>query len=45
MTTRKRENVTVPQAAVMLGELVDHLRQNRTELREQWARRIAEAKL
>ncbi|MGH9749918.1 MAG: STAS domain-containing protein [Candidatus Polarisedimenticolia bacterium] len=29
----------------LLRELVSHLRQNRTQLREEWARRITEAKL
>src|SRR5262244_216778 len=31
--------------ADLLRELVAHLRQNRTQLREEWARRITEAKL
>src|SRR2546427_605219 len=31
--------------AALLRELVAHLRQNRTQLREEWARRITEAKL
>ncbi len=31
--------------AVLLRELVAHLRQNRTQLREEWARRITEARL
>src|SRR6266567_4786116 len=31
--------------ADLLRELVSHLRQNRTQLREEWARRITEAKL
>src|SRR2546427_11584817 len=31
--------------AVLLRELVAHLRQGRTQLREEWARRITEAKL
>ena len=31
--------------AVLLRELVAHLRQNRTNLREEWARKITEAKL
>ncbi len=31
--------------AALLRELVDHLRQKRTELREEWARRITESKL
>ena len=29
----------------LLGELVSHLRQNRTNLREEWARRITESRL
>lgn len=32
-------------SAALLRELVSHLRQNRTELREEWARRITEAQL
>src|ERR1700739_2866918 len=32
-------------ASVLLRELVEHLRQNRTQLREEWARRITEARL
>jgi len=32
-------------SAAMLRELVAHLRQNRTVLREEWARRITEAQL
>ncbi len=35
----------VESPASLLRELVDHLRQNRTQLREEWARRITEAKL
>lgn len=35
------DEITVP----LLRELVAHLRQNRTQLREEWARRITEAKL
>ncbi len=31
--------------SVLLRELVAHLRQNRTQLREEWARRITEAQL
>jgi len=31
--------------AALLRELVEHLRQHRTELREEWARRITEAKV
>jgi rsbT co-antagonist protein RsbR len=41
--------VRTPQSfeptAELLRELVAHLRQNRTQLREEWARRITEAKL
>jgi rsbT co-antagonist protein RsbR len=37
---------TVSEAsAALLRELVAHLRQNRTQLREEWARRITEAQL
>jgi rsbT co-antagonist protein RsbR len=32
-------------SAVLLRELVGHLRENRSQLREEWARRIAEAQL
>jgi rsbT co-antagonist protein RsbR len=32
-------------ASILLSELVAHLRDNRTELREEWARRITEAQL
>ena len=32
-------------SAVLLRELVAHLRENRTDLREEWARRITEAQL
>ena len=32
-------------ASVLLSELVSHLRDNRTQLREEWARRITEARL
>ena len=35
----------VESTAALLRELVAHLRQNRTQLREEWARRITEAKL
>ncbi len=35
----------VESPAALLRELVDHLRQNRTQLREEWARRITTAKL
>jgi rsbT co-antagonist protein RsbR len=36
---------TTDSTAGLLRELVSHLRQHRTELREEWARRITEAKL
>ncbi|MGC1291306.1 MAG: hypothetical protein WA855_08490, partial [Candidatus Acidiferrales bacterium] len=36
--------MTAPTAE-LLRQLVAHLRQNRTQLREEWARRITEAKL
>src|SRR3984893_274454 len=32
-------------ASVLLRELVAHLRKNRTQLREEWARRITQSKL
>ena len=35
----------VETGAAMLRELVSHLRQNRTQLREEWARRITDAEL
>jgi rsbT co-antagonist protein RsbR len=45
---RKRtlaQNATSPSTQELLRELVAHLQQNRTLLREEWARRITEAKL
>jgi rsbT co-antagonist protein RsbR len=49
MSTLAGRQVRTPQAtqstAELLRELVAHLRQNRTQLREEWARRITEAKL
>ena len=36
---------SVERTSVLLRELVAHLRQNRTQLREEWARRITEAEL
>jgi rsbT co-antagonist protein RsbR len=39
------EVASLESTAVLLRELVAHLRQNRTQLREEWARRITEAKL
>jgi rsbT co-antagonist protein RsbR len=37
--------VVTEASIVLLRELVSHLRQNRTQLREEWARRITEAQL
>jgi len=37
--------VVSESSAALLRELVAHLRQNRTQLREEWARRITEAQL
>ncbi len=50
MSDQERETAeTSPPARVMddglLHELVEHLRDNRTELREKWVQRITEAKL
>ena len=36
---------TSPDAVYLLPELVAHLRENRTQLREEWARRITDARL
>src|SRR5690349_5376529 len=48
-TTDLAAGVTIPPAElvgeVLLPQLVQHLRQNRTVLREEWARRITEAQL
>src|SRR5262245_66194496 len=46
----RRGAATAPQVpsestAALLRELVAHLRQGRTQLREEWARRITEAQL
>jgi rsbT co-antagonist protein RsbR len=48
--TRRRTRAAAEAAAtdgsaMLLRELVGHLRQNRSQLREEWARRIAEAQL
>jgi rsbT co-antagonist protein RsbR len=40
-----RNTPTTHTIAELLRQLVAHLRQNRTQLREEWARRITEAKL
>src|SRR5258705_10182626 len=44
LSSTARPAVTEASAA-LLRELVAHLRQNRTQLREEWARRITEAQL
>ena len=36
---------TTPESTELLRELVAHLRQHRTQLREEWANRITEARL
>jgi len=43
----KQEATSVlgPHTAALLRELVAHLRENRTQLRQEWARRITEARL
>src|SRR5436309_13272843 len=38
-------HVTSESTATILRELVAHLRENRTQLRQEWAQRITEAKL
>ena len=48
-TVRPAHSVAAPPAGIstegLLPQLVQHLRQNRTALREEWARRITEAEL
>src|SRR5437879_3679055 len=50
-TSKRRETEPVfpdsrpESSAALLRELVAHLRQNRTQLREEWARRITDAEL
>jgi rsbT co-antagonist protein RsbR len=41
----ERTDLAARDGAPLLRELVSHLRENRTELREEWARRIGAAKL
>jgi rsbT co-antagonist protein RsbR len=41
----ERTDLAATDGAPLLRELVAHLRQNRTELREEWARRIGAARL
>jgi len=43
--TQTKNTPTTHTIAELLRQLVAHLRQNRTQLREEWARRITEAKL
>jgi len=43
--TQVRNTPSTPTISELLRELIAHLRQNRTQLREEWARRITEAKL
>jgi rsbT co-antagonist protein RsbR len=43
--TRAAAAAAADGSALLLRELVGHLRQNRSQLREEWARRIAEAQL
>jgi rsbT co-antagonist protein RsbR len=43
--TQVKNTPTTHTIAELLRQLVMHLRQNRTQLREEWARRITEAKL
>ena len=38
-------SILAPHTAALLRELVAHLRENRTQLRQEWARRITEARL
>src|SRR3989454_7317067 len=44
-TAGNSSNSSAQRSAKLLRDLVSHLRQNRTQLREEWARRIREAKL
>ena len=43
--SRKSAAASAPDASHLLPELVAHLRENRTQLREEWARRITDARL
>ena len=45
LTSAAGNPVVSESSVVLLRELVSHLRQNRTQLREEWARRITEAQL
>jgi hypothetical protein len=43
--TTRNNNFATESSADVLRELVSHLRRNRTQLREEWARRIRDARL
>ena len=45
LATREAEKLRTEGTDRLLRELVAHLRENRTQLREEWARRITEAQL
>ncbi len=45
LSVKNPEGQSSESTAALLRELVAHLRQNRTQLREEWVRRIIEAKL
>ena len=45
MSGRPRRSSPIRATATVLTELVAHLRQNRTQLREEWVHRITGAKL
>ena len=42
---QEASSILAPHTAALLRELVAHLRENRTQLRQEWARRITEARL
>jgi len=42
---QEANSILGPHTAALLRELVSHLRENRTQLRQEWARRITEARL
>ena len=44
-TARAAQDTRETSTQALLTELVSHLRQNRTQLREEWARRITESRL
>jgi rsbT co-antagonist protein RsbR len=45
MTAKERERTPGEKTMDVLSELVAHLRRNRTQLREEWVRRITESRL